>query len=397
MPETENHPAWTDPAATGLQQREAWIDLVDRIATPVFEHAAAGRIPDAMPMPPVADRRRYTGLEVFSRTLAGLAPWLEAQPEDVPEREAAIRQRLIDQLYDGLDRGTRTPDQGGWNYNVGDQPLVDAAHLAHAMLRAPKLLIDGLPDEVRQQLRDRLLETRVIQPPLMNWLLFAAIIEIALIRLGEAPDPMRTRQAMEFFDHFYLGDGWYADGFHHTWDYYNSFVIQPMLVDVLENLAPPLPTWDDFRVKAQQRIVRAAEVVERMISPEGTFPPLGRSICYRFGVLHLPGMVALRHELPDTITPAQLRCASTAVIGRFASRPGLFTDDGWLTIGFIGPQPDLPEPYLTHGSMYLCTMGLLPLGLPPQDPFWADPPKPWTSRAMWDGLPAPRDEARYDL
>ncbi|MEM1109192.1 MAG: DUF2264 domain-containing protein [Planctomycetota bacterium] len=397
MSDTENNPAWSDPSASGLQQREAWIDLVDRIATPVFEHAATGRLDEVLPQPPTAGREKYMALEIFTRTLAGIAPWLEAEPAGVPEREAELRNRYLGQLIDGLDRGTRPRDRGGWNYNDGDQPLVDAAYLANALLRAPTRLLDEMPDHVRQQLRDRLIETRVIQPPLMNWLLFAAIVEIALVKLGEEPDPMRIRQALEFFDHVYIGDGWYNDTLHFSWDYYNSFVIQPMLVDVLENLTPPGPTWDELRVKAQQRIIRAAEVIERMISPEGTFPPLGRSICYRFGMLHLPAMVALRHELPETISPAQLRCASTAVIGRFAQKPGLFTDDGWLTIGFVGPQPDLAEHYLNNSSMYLCTGAFLPLGLPPQDPFWADPSAPWTSRAMWDGQPVPRDAARYDL
>jgi hypothetical protein len=56
-------------------------------------------------------------------------------------------------------------------------------------------------------------------------------------------------------------------------------------------------------------------------------------------------------------------------------------------------QPGIGESYISTGSLYLCSVALLPLGLPPDDPFWASPPQPWTSARAWSGEPFPIDHA----
>jgi hypothetical protein len=43
---------------------------------------------------------------------------------------------------------------------------------------------------------------------------------------------------------------------------------------------------------------------------------------------------------------------------------GTFDANGWLTVGFSGHQPSVAEPYISTGSTSLCSVGLLPLGLP---------------------------------
>src|SRR5258708_13873728 len=102
-----------------------------------------------------------------------------------------------------------------------------------------------------------------------------------------------------------------------------------------------------------------------MISPEGTFPPIGRSLAYRFGALQLLGQMALRRELPDGVTPAQVRTAMTAVIRRMIEAPRTFDANGWLAIGFAGHQPPIGEGYISTGNLYLCTAGLIYPRLPP--------------------------------
>ena len=83
----------------------------------------------------------------------------------------------------------------------------------------------------------------------------------------------------------------------------------------------------------------------------------------------------------------------TAVISRMMNAPGTFDKDGWLTIGFAGHQPFIGERYISTGSTYLCAVGLLPLGLPPTDPFWKSPAEEWTARRLWSGGKAPIDHA----
>jgi len=141
------------------------------------------------------------------------------------------------------------------------------------------------------------------------------------------------------------------------------------------------------------RAQRYALIQERLISPEGTYPPIGRSLAYRYGAFQLLAQMALQHKLPQGLTPAQVRAGLNAVIRRVSSAPGMFDKDGWLTIGLYGHQPDLAENYISTGSLYMSTLGLIPLGLPPTDEFWSAPGQDWTSKRIWAGENLPADHA----
>ena len=73
--------------------------------------------------------------------------------------------------------------------------------------------------------------------------------------------------------------------------------------------------------------------------------------------------------------------------------PGTFDEKGWLRIGLAGHQPGLGEPYISTGSLYLCSAIFLPLGLSPDDAFWSEPEAEWTSKKIWAGLDQPCDHA----
>ena len=86
----------------------------------------------------------------------------------------------------------------------------------------------GRPDQ--HNLIAALQSSRVIQPGYSNWLLFSAIVEAALSFMGVWWDPMRVDYAIRTVGTWYKGDGVYGDGPPFHWDYYNSFVMQPMLL-----------------------------------------------------------------------------------------------------------------------------------------------------------------------
>jgi hypothetical protein len=130
-----------------------------------------------------------------------------------------------------------------------------------------------------------------------------------------------------------------------------------------------------------------------MISPEGTFPPIGRSLAYRFGAFQLLAQMALREELDAELKPPQVGCALTAVIRRTLAIPGTFDDQGWLQIGFCGYQPEVGELYISTGSLYLCAAVFLPLGLAPSAAFWQGEAVAWTAKKAWSGEIFPIDHA----
>ena len=51
------------------------------------------------------------------------------------------------------------------------------------------------------------------------------------------------------------------------------------------------------------------------------------------------------------------------------------------------------EGYICTGSLYLCTTGFLPLGLPASAPFWDSGYEDWTSRKIWSGADMPADHS----
>ena len=257
----------------------------------------------------------------------------------------------------------------------------------------PRALREQLDATTTRQLVAALESTRAIVPGYNNWLLFTATVEAGLKSLGAAWDRVRVDYALRQHEQWYKGDGAYGDGPEFHWDYYNSFVIHPMLTDVLAACKDESPAWQEIGTRAATRARRYAAVQERLIAPDGSFPAIGRSIAYRCGAFHLLAQAALRRTLPEGVSPAQVRGALTAVIRRSLEAPDTFDANGWLQIGFCGHQPGVGERYISTGSLYLCSVGLLPLGLPPQDEFWSAPPQPWTSARAWSGQPFPIDHA----
>lgn len=374
----------------GQQDRAYWLATMSRIAEPVLSALAHKQLKATMPVEARSEgREAFAHLEALGRLLVGMAPWLERTGQETQEEQA--RQRYAHLARLALDAATDPTSPDYCNFSFSFQPIVDAAFLAYALLRAPTELWEKLDARVRQQLLEAFKATRTRKPYANNWLLFSALIETALYRFGEPTwDSMRIDYALKQHEQWYLGDGIYGDGPELHADYYNSFVIYPFLLLISETMGGHYSDWDKARTVVLQRAQRYAVMLERCISPEGTFPLLGRSITYRFGVFHLLTYMVLRQSLPDTIVPAQVRCALTAVMRRMIEAPGTFDAQGWLTIGFCGHQPELGEHYISTGSLYLCATIFLPLGLPASDPFWQGEAD-WTARKAWGGQQTPID------
>jgi hypothetical protein len=377
---------------TGQKDRSYWLTTMTRIAEPVLTALANKQLKATMPIETRGQNRAdFSHLEAIARLLCAIAPWLET-PQHDPQEEA-LRQRYASLARLALDAATDPTSPDYCNFSSSFQPIVDTAFLAHALLRAPTQLWQLLDARVRQQLLDALKLTRSRKPHANNWLLFSAMIETTLQHLGADDwDPMRIDYALKQHEQWYLGDGLYGDGAHLHVDYYNSFVIAPMLLDIVATVGDQYPDWGELQANIAKRAQRYATVLERLISPEGTFPALGRSLAYRFGAFHLLAHIALRQELHETLAPAQVRCALTAVIQRMIEMPDTFDANGWLTIGFCGHQPELGETYISTGSLYLCATVFLPLGLPATNPFWQGDAD-WTARKIWAGKSTPIDQA----
>jgi hypothetical protein len=365
--------------------RDYWCQLLYKIASPVVTNLANGTLVKNMPVEksPTFDNRSVTVtyLEAVGRTFAGIAPWL-ALPDDGTE-EGKLRKKLRTDALKGLNScfAPGSPDQ--LNFTKDYQPIVDSAYLAQTFLRAPKALWAPLEPETKQHIIAAFKSLRNRKPFKSNWLLFGSITEAFLLSINEQYDADRLHEGVKMLNEWYKGDGWYGDGPNLAFDYYNAFVIHPMMVDTLAVMLDKKLVAQEVYDLALKRMERYAVGQERMISPEGTYPPIGRSITYRTGAFQALSQIALMGKLPSTIKPAQVRCALTKVKQNMYNSPGTFDKNGWLQLGFCGHQPEIADYYTSTGSLYMATLSFLPLGLPASDEFWAGAAADWTAKQAW--------------
>lgn len=378
--------------------RERWLDWVERVSEPVLTALADRTLRKSMPVEAVkgheAERAIGTQLEALGRLLMGLAPWLELEPSaGESTRETALRARYRGMAREAIASAVDPASPDYMRFGESPQTVVDASFLALGMLRAPKQLIDTLSAATRQQAIAAMIAERKILTGLNNWVLFSAMDEALLYRLGAEWDRMRVAYSLNELHSWYVGDGMYGDGPAFHADNYNSYVMQPYLLMLMQVVGDEAAAWKAMRADIEKHASRYAAIQERIIGPEGTFPVLGRSICYRAGAFHLLADASLRDFLPEHVTPSQVRGALTAVQARTLDAPGTFDSKGWLQIGLAGHQPSLGETYISTGSLYLCCAAWLPMGLPPSHAFWSSPDADWTQKAVWSGKDAAADHA----
>ena len=379
-----------------INDRKAWLGYLDKIAQPVLSNIAAEQLKEKMPVALSKNidnqqsRKQVAYLEAFGRTLSGIAPWLNL--EGGTKEEVALRNQYRGWALKGLANSVNPSSKDYLRWD-GGQPLVDASFVALALIRCPWLW-EHSDKNVQQQVIEAFKKTRNTIPVYTNWILFSGMIEAFFCKYDLDYDKVRVEFAVrEFANHWYTGDGMYSDGMNFSYDYYNSIVIQPYLATILEVINNKQKTYNWYAPNLDKINKRYAEILERLIHTDGSYPASGRSITYRAGVFHHLGDISLRKKLPASLKPAQVRGALTAVMKKTLESPSTFTRDGWLTIGLYGSQPSLGEFYITTGSLYLCSNVFLPLGLPDSDEFWSSAAEPWTSVKIWSGQDVPADHA----
>ncbi len=368
--------------------RKIWLNYMDKIARPVLFNLANDQLKEKMQVElsksvdNKINRLQSSYLEAFGRTLSGIAPWLDL--EGGSANEIKLRNQYRSWTLKAIANAVN-PSSKDYLKWTGGQPLVDASFFAFALVRSPWPW-DHLDTTVKRQVIDALKLSRSTIPVYSNWILFSAMIEAFFCKYGYEYDPVRIEYAVrEFSQHWYVGDGTFSDGMQYHDDYYNSYVIQPYLAAIVSIVNKKANTYNWFADRLDKITKRYAEIQERMINTDGSFPVTGRSITYRTGAFHHLADMSLKKQLPSSLLPAQVRSALTAVIKKVFEAPNTFTKDGWLNIGLYGYQPDLADFYINTGSLYLCTEIFLPLGLPETDEFWSSQPAPWTAVKVWTG------------
>ena len=109
--------------------RKEWLERMLRIAAPVMDSLAEGKLHCTLPNTWHPDRKPYAMLEALGRTLEGIAPWLEldglsGEEKDIQAQWREKTRRAVSQAVD-----PQSADYMNFREGYG-QALVDAAFLA---------------------------------------------------------------------------------------------------------------------------------------------------------------------------------------------------------------------------------------------------------------------------
>ena len=383
--------------------REYWCALAYQMAQPVLENMAKGELQKNMQteFSPSFDNRnkKVLYMECFGRLMAGIAPWLTLPDDATAEgkQRKQLREWALASYKNAVD--PQSPDYLCWG--IGGQNLVDAAYIAESFLRAYDTLWKPLGDVTKKRYLTEFAKLRHIDPPYTNWLLFSSTIESFMAKAGGDFDEYRVNSACRKVEEWYVGDGWYADGPSFAFDYYSSYVFHPMYLETLQAMVDAKVNsrldYQKYYDRELKRCQKYSIILERFISPEGTFPAFGRSIPYRMATMQPLALMAWYQTLPSDLSNGQVRAALTKVLHRMFDQQNNFNEKGFLSIGFCGTnQKNVADWYTNNGSLYMTTLAFMPLGLPADHPFWTDAAQPWTQIKAWSNQPFPKDHQWKD-
>jgi hypothetical protein len=354
--------------------REEWIFYLRKIVDPVFDALYSSNLKNK-----IFINSDIGYFEAFARAFAGIAPWIALHNDKSPEE--LIRADYLSKIivcFDNILNNTN-PD---FIFIINNkQAVVESAYITQAFIRFPNLW-HAISSNTQKLISDSFLALRKFFFTQNNWILFSAMIEAFFFKFNIiTPDLKRIDEAFNKCNSWYLHDGWYKDGDKFHMDYYNSFVFHSMLVDI----AACFPKFTNLYNLFIKRMVRYSEFLERLIAPDGSFPPFGRSVVYRSACFQSLAHTVFINNISSKLSLGQIKAALTAVFHRLFSDNYNFNADGFLTLGFNGNQSIIADSYSNIGSTYLATIAFLPLGLPDNHPFWMALPEEWTQVKAWYG------------
>jgi len=343
-------------------ERKIWKKSFEKIINPIFENldkknfqnefikiSEYGFWWDKRP-------KEWSFMELICRLLVGLSFHLEKNQE--------LFEKTLKIIYNIFDENNNLFIK--WNHNTNNrQPMVEMAYLVQTFLNCPKLWKEI---EIKDKILKTMEKISLIEPFENNWILFETIILLFLQKNNIITEKIKNNQInlnLNKIESFYLGDGWYSDGKEFHFNYYNSFVIYPFLLQIhLELKHPELN-------KIISRMQQHAIFLEKFIHPDGTYCVFGRSPVYRLACFNCLTYLIFYNLLPKELSYYNLRISLTKIVKTLFEGNQNFKNN-YLTLGVIGSQIEIANNYSNTGSCYLTLIPFMVLALDNSHPFWSD-------------------------
>lgn len=295
-------------------------------------------------------------MEGFSRVLWGLVSYWAGGGQD---------ESLLKTYQKGLSEGTDPRSAEYWgDLHDKDQRMVEMAAISYGILMTPEKLWEPLGENEKNNLADWLYEINLYSQADNNWQFFKVITNLALKSVGKRWSREQVKDAMDRYESFYLGNGWYSDGLRPQKDYYTSFGIHFYCLLYAKFMEKEDPETAEL---FKERAGVFAKTFIYWFDDEGKALPFGRSLTYRFAQAAFFSACAL----------AGVECFPWGVIKGIIERnldywmkQPIFDNGGVLTVGYTYPNLLMSESYNAVGSPYWAFKTFLFLALPDGHPFW---------------------------
>ncbi len=318
---------------------------------------------------------RLTEMEALLRPLWGVAPLLKTEDPEVTVNGMTVpigklyREIMLlgtDPASDLLFSRFADRDKNGF----ANQSITEIAAYCVALFLAPEILWDPYTDEEKLTVGDWIKEWSVYALRNSwenNHFWFPIISVTALERLGidcgDVTDTMN--RALSFLDGMYIGNGWYQDGCFGRFDYYLSWShhVYPLLWSMI---ARGTRFYDENRAK--EYVARCESFIPYYLhyfDSDGSCPPMGRSLSYRFAESAVFAAAAFAGcDIPFGMA----RRALIKNVSYFDNEYNI--SGGIMKPGYFYPSPALAESYTSEGGSLWCAKTFLALCIDADHPVW---------------------------
>lgn len=361
--------------------RKHWLELAEKMIAAIQSYVTPGKGGLALPnpvrwmdeyLPEPEKMRTFYWMEGYTRTRLLLACWMVGSGRTelaVNGRSVDIRDQFIEGLLSASD--PKHPEYIGNRYG-NNQWIAEISSVALAIYIARELVWNRMSPAERAQLSGWLLSATGHKIPHNNWYLFVANIHCVLKALGEKYNQEELDLCLQQVKDFSIGGGWFMDGDHergYSVEQYNAWGFHHFLpayvyMDALD------PTWRDWIVECLKEYVSS---YKHFFGGNGAFPMWGRSWAYRPAVAAPFVWAEILGVSP--LKPGESRRLVSGVM-KYHVENGYFQDNMTPTMGYVGDNLELIEPYSQYGSPYWGSAACMGLLLPESHAFWKDREEP---------------------
>lgn len=294
-------------------------------------------------------------VEALLRPLWGIIPFLAGGGQYAPFEKYLHR----------IKKGTNPKDESYWG-NIGDkdQRMVEMAAIGLGMCLLKEAFWDVLTDDEKSNLYQWLNQINDYEMPMNNWRFFRVLVNLGFKNCDMPYNAVQMKKGLEEINSFYLGNGWYSDGYRDQIDYYVPFAIHFYSLIYVKVMGDEDCVYTPL---FKSRAIEFAQSFKGFFDESGAAVPFGRSMIYRFAQSAFWGALAFAEI--EALPWGELKHLCLQNL-RYWFKQDIFSASGKLTVGYHYRNLIMGEGYNAYGSPYWALKSFICLALPDDHPFW---------------------------